>query len=117
VSSLEQSGSPSRKYIRSIAGRNVMFDKEGFLWQPDDWSEEIAEVLAHESGLESLGENHWLVLRFLREFYYNNGRAPLNRQLAAGTALSLLEIEKLFPGGIKYGARRIAGLPNPKNCL
>jgi sulfur relay (sulfurtransferase) DsrC/TusE family protein len=29
----------------------------------------------------------------------------------------LLEIEKLFPGGIKYGARRVAGLPNPKNCL
>jgi tRNA 2-thiouridine synthesizing protein E len=117
VSSFEQSGSPPRKYIRSIAGRDVMFDQEGFLWQPDDWCEEIAEVLARESGLESLGEKHWLVLRFLREFYYNNGRAPLNRHLAKGTALSLLEIEKLFPGGIKYGARRIAGLPNPKKCL
>jgi hypothetical protein len=31
VSSLDQSGSLPRKYIRSIAGRNVMFDKEGFL--------------------------------------------------------------------------------------
>jgi tRNA 2-thiouridine synthesizing protein E len=95
----------------------VLFDKEGFLWQPDDWSEEIAEALARESGLDSLDENHWRVINFLREFYYYNGRAPLNRQLVAGTAISLLAIEKLFPGGIKYGARRIAGLPNPKNCL
>ena len=31
--------------------------------------------------------------------------------------MSLLEVEALFPGGIKYGARRIAGLPNPKACL
>ena len=106
-----------RKYSRIIAGRNVLFDKEDFLWQPDDWSKEIAEALAREGGLESLEENHWQVINFLRDFYYNNGRAPLNRQLVTGTAISLLEIEKLFPGGIKYGARRIAGLPNPKNCL
>ena len=26
-----------------------------------------------------------------------------------------MEMEALFPGGIKYGARRLAGLPNPKN--
>jgi tRNA 2-thiouridine synthesizing protein E len=117
VHSFEQSGGSPRKYTRSIAGRSVLFDKEGFLWQPGDWNEEIAEALARESGLESLDESHWQVIRFLREFYYNNGRAPLNRQLVAGTAISLLEIEKLFPGGIKYGARRVAGLPNPKNCL
>lgn len=117
MSSPEKPGGSPRKYSRSIAGRSILFDKEGFLWQPGDWSEEIAEALARESGLEHLGEEHWHVLRFLREFYYNNGRAPLNRQLVAGTAISLLVIEKLFPGGIKYGARRIAGLPNPKNCL
>jgi sulfur relay (sulfurtransferase) DsrC/TusE family protein len=31
--------------------------------------------------------------------------------------MPLLELEQLFPEGIKYGARRIAGLPNPKNCV
>lgn len=113
----EQPGGKPRKYTRLIAGREVLFDKEDFLWQADDWSEEVATALAKESGLDLLVEDHWRVIRFLREFYYNNGRAPLNRQLTKGTAFSLLQIEKLFPGGIKYGARRIAGLPNPKNCL
>ena len=114
---IDQPGSPSRRYSRSIAGHNVLFDRENFLWQPEDWNEIIAEALARESGLDHLNKNHWCVINFLREFYYYNGRAPLNRQIVKGTGLSLLEIKKLFPGGIKHGARRIAGLPNPKNCL
>jgi sulfur relay (sulfurtransferase) DsrC/TusE family protein len=36
--------------------------------------------------------------------------------LKEGTLLSMRELEDLFPGGIKYGARRLAGLPNPKTC-
>ena len=111
-----EGGSPVYRY-RQIAGRKILFDQEGFLWQPDDWSEEIAQALAQESGLDTLTEDHWLVIGFLRKFYYENGRAPLNRQLIEGTSMSMLTIEKLFPGGIKNGARRIAGLPNPKTCM
>lgn len=111
-----QSDGRTRQY-RSIAGRVILFDGEGFFWDPRDWSEEAAEVLAGESGLEVLDETHWRVMRFLRDYYATNGRAPLNKQLKAGTGLSLLELEGLFPGGIKYGARRLAGLPNPKDCV
>jgi dissimilatory sulfite reductase related protein len=105
----------TRRY-RSIAGRTVLFDDEGFLWDPSDWNEEVAEAMAREVGLELFGESHRKVIGYLREFFAFNGRAPLNRQLKGGTGLSLLELEALFPGGIKLGARRIAGLPNPKNC-
>ena len=56
------------------------------------------------------------MIRFLREYYACNGRAPLNRQLRKGAGMSLLELEELFPEGIKMGARRLAGLPNPKTC-
>jgi tRNA 2-thiouridine synthesizing protein E len=63
-----------------------------------------------------LADTHWQVIRFLREYYLQNGRAPLNRQLKAGLGMSLMEIESLFPGGLKLGARRLAGLPNPKTC-
>ena len=41
----------------------------------------------------------------------------MNRELKAGTELSLVELERLFPDGIRMGARRLAGLPNPKTCL
>ena len=57
------------------------------------------------------------MIRFLRAYYLRNGRAPMNRELRAGTELSLVELERLFPDGIRMGARRLAGLPNPKTCL
>jgi tRNA 2-thiouridine synthesizing protein E len=102
--------------VRKIGQREIVFDNEGFLNDFHDWSEEICLLLAQESGLTALDERHWRVLRFLRQFYASNGRAPLNNQLKKGTAMTLLELESLFPGGIKLGARLLAGLPNPKTC-
>jgi tRNA 2-thiouridine synthesizing protein E len=102
---------------RTVAGREAWFDDEGFFWDPDDWSEAAAEELAHERGMARLDDVHWRVLRFMRGYYEHHGRAPLNRELKAGTSLSLLELERLFPDGIKLGARLLAGLPNPQTCL
>jgi tRNA 2-thiouridine synthesizing protein E len=67
--------------------------------------------------MDGLSAVQWRVIRFLRGYYAHNGRAPMNRELKAGTELSLLELERLFPDGIKLGARMLAGLPNPKTCL
>jgi len=103
--------------LRLIAGREVYFDDEGFFWDPDDWFEAAAEALARERGMDEFTEVQWLVIRFMRGYYAHNGRSPMNRELKAGTELSLLELERLFPGGIKLGARVLAGLPNPKTCI
>jgi len=102
---------------RLLAGREIYFDGEGFFWEATDWSEAVAAILARESGLAELTETHWQVLRFFRDYYFYHGRAPLNRQLKEGTGLSLQALEALFPGGIRLGARRLAGLPNPKSCF
>lgn len=118
MSNLTQPADGGRRYRRiAIGGREVLVDGEGFLTKASDWSEDLAEALAREAGLDCLGEEHWKVIRFQRDFYFTNGRAPLNRQLAAGTKMSMQDIEALFPGGIKRGARRLAGLPNPRACL
>jgi dissimilatory sulfite reductase related protein len=109
---------PARsRALRSIAGREIWFDDEGFFWEPGDWSPDAAEELAHESGVERLDAAQWRVITFLRDYYRDNGRAPMNRQLRDGTGLSLVDLERLFPDGIRNGARRLAGLPNPKTCL
>jgi dissimilatory sulfite reductase related protein len=102
---------------RLLGGREICFDHEGFFWEASDWSEEAAAILARESGLAELTEAHWVVMRFFREYYLYHGRAPLNRHLKGGTGLSLQALEGLFPGGIRLGARRLAGLPNPKSCF
>jgi len=104
------------RHFRCIAGREIVFDSEGFLWDPLQWTEEVAQVLACESGITLLEDTHWRVIRFIRDYYLQNGRAPLHRELKKGIGKSLLEIESLFPGGLKHGARRLAGLPNPRTC-
>jgi TusE/DsrC/DsvC family sulfur relay protein len=116
VSSNLEDKDPYRQKVRIIAGREVIFDGESFFSDPGQWSEEVAQALAREAGLTELGETQWMIVRFLREYYFQNGRSPLNREIKQGTGISLMEMEALFPGGIKYGARRLAGLPNPKNC-
>ena len=102
--------------IRLIGDQQILFDSEGFLWNPADWSEQVAEILAAESGLAELNEFQWRILHFLRDFYFQNGRAPMNRDIKAEIGLSFMEMEALFPDGIRRGARRVAGLPNPKTC-
>jgi len=101
---------------RILGGKEVIVDKEGFLWHPEDWTEEVARDLAEECGIERLSDMQWRVVRFIREYYFYHGRAPLNRDLKAGLGISLLDLEALFPAGIRRGARRVAGLPNPKTC-
>ena len=101
---------------RTFDGKDILFDSEGFLVNPQDWTESLAVQLGRESGLSELTERHWDAIRFLRTFYATNGRAPLNRDIKRETGLNLLALERLFPGGIRLGARRMAGLPNPKTC-
>ncbi len=110
-----EAGDVHQKF-RTVAGKEVLFDKQGFLWHPEDWSEEVAVALALESGIEALSDDQWRVIRFLRDYFAYHGRAPLNRDLKAGLGMSLMDLECLFPGGIRHGARRIAGLPNPRAC-
>lgn len=104
------------RLVRIMDGREIVFDGEGYFDDFDDWSEAVFEMLAIEQGLSRITDQHRLVIHFLRKFYAYHGRAPLNRQFREGTGLSLMEMEQIFPGGLKQGARRLSGLPNPKTC-
>ena len=101
---------------RTVLGQSIAFDEEGFFRNFEDWTEGSCAVLAKEAGIEALSGAHLQVIGFLREFYGYHGRAPLNSELRKGTGIALMELERLVPGGIKFGARRLAGLPNPRTC-
>jgi len=112
----EQKTGDLQQRFCTIAGREILVDNEGFLWHTEDWTEEVAEALASECGIGKLDDLQWTVIRFLRDYFSYHGRAPMNRDLKAGLGISLMDLEALFPGGIRRGARRIAGLPNPRSC-
>ncbi len=96
-------------------------DKEGYLLDPEDWDEDLARQLAAEYGLE-LGEDHWLVLRFMRAYLQQHGVAPDVRHVTAHLvkergmdkkAAKALLFE-LFPYGYMQQGCKIAGFRRPR---
>jgi tRNA 2-thiouridine synthesizing protein E len=94
----------------------VALDGEGFLKNPSHWSEDVAATMAREAGIPVLSAEHWQILRFIRSYYTQQGKAPLNYHIKKGTGMSLQKIETMFPGGIYRGAKRLAGLPRSGGC-
>src|SRR5574340_1691405 len=43
-------------------------DAEGYLIEPGDWNEEVAKALAEGENVQ-LGDDHWDVIRFMRDYY------------------------------------------------
>jgi tRNA 2-thiouridine synthesizing protein E len=101
-----------------IEGRQVEVNEEGFLTHPQEWTEEIARVLAKaEEGLESLTPEHWAVVMFIRNYYLGKNLAPMVRKICQATGFPLMKIYDLFPSGPAKGACKVAGLPKPDGCV
>lgn len=102
---------------------SIELDKEGYLADPDDWSEAVAETLAAREEL-ILTTAHWEILQLLRDFYRIFQLAPANRALVRYVAQELGKdkgnsqyLNQLFKGSPAKLAAKLAGLPKPNNCL
>jgi tRNA 2-thiouridine synthesizing protein E len=102
---------------REIAGKTVEFDEEGFLADPEDWTREMAEVLAKEEGIEQLTLQHWKVIDFSRSDYRENGEAPGLRRITKAGGVPTKELYQLFPKGPAKKVARISGLGKPHGCI
>ncbi|HHS13668.1 MAG TPA: TusE/DsrC/DsvC family sulfur relay protein [bacterium] len=102
---------------KEIEGRIFEVDGDGFLQNPEIWNDEVARLFAGEDGTGELSEDHWKVIRFIREHWENNDMAPMVRKICQHTGLRLRQIYELFPMGPARGACKIAGLPKPDGCV
>ncbi len=100
-----------------LAGVEVEVDAEGFLVNPNAWSEEIAGALAAEAGIAELSEEQWRVIRFMREQYLELGVAPSLRSLGKGVGMKSKRLYELFPESPAKDAARLAGIPKPEACI
>jgi tRNA 2-thiouridine synthesizing protein E len=87
------------------------FDAEGFLIDHQLWSEEMAQDLARDEGVGELTDQHWQVLRHIRERYLSLGALPNMRLVCRATGIPRHKIHHLFGSCISIW--RIAGLPDP----
>ncbi len=95
----------------------IVVDDDGFMQEPEKWTEEIAKCLAKQDGIEELTEEHWKVIKYLRDYYLKYKIAPPIRQLVKETGFPLKKIYELFPLGPAKGACKYAGLPKPTGCI
>lgn len=87
-------------------------DVRGFLINPDDWDDYYAIYRAYDMkiGDGKLTENHWQVIRFLRESYEKNREIPTVYEVCEALQIDIEDLERLFPDGYHRGAVKIAGL-------
>lgn len=103
--------------IRELGGKQLEIDEDGFIQDPDAWDEAVAAALAKTEGVEAMSENHWKVVRYLRDYYLRFQMAPMVRKLCKETGFKLNEIYEMFPSGPAKGACKVAGLPKPTGCV
>ena len=100
-----------------IADTTVDLDAEGFLTDPHQWNEPVAEEIARQYGIPELTDRHWLVVRFMRQRYLATGTTPSIRSLGKESGVPIKELYQLFPKGPAKLAARIGGIPKPKGCI
>ena len=102
--------------ITQLDGHQVHVDDEGFLTDYDEWSEDLAKVLAQQIGID-LTEEHWKVIRFLREDYKEKGETATTRRVQTVGGVPVKEQFALFPKKPGKKMSYIAGLPKPHGCV
>ena len=88
-----------------------IFDSDGFLIDPDSWSESLADRIAQTDGLGQLSELQLGLLHALRREYLKHGTVTALSHVCHLTGQSADCMQHLFPSPRE--AWRVAGLPNP----
>lgn len=98
-----------------IAGKTIQVNDEGFLVDPNEWTEDAAAHLAKEEDIE-LTEKHFEVINYLRKAYLA-GEALTIRKVGNSGIVDIKGLYELFPGGPLKKSSKIAGIPKPTSCV
>jgi tRNA 2-thiouridine synthesizing protein E len=106
-----------------LNGKTFESDEEGYLLDLASWNEELAGLIAKDEDID-MGDDHWEVVNFLRDYYEEYQVAPAIRVLTKAIKKKLGAdkgnsgyLYELFPYGPAKQACKIAGLPKPTGCV
>lgn len=104
-------------------GREINTDADGYLKNSQEWRESMVYLLAKQENI-TLTEQHWEIIRFIREFYLEFNTSPSIRMLVKAIAKKYGEdignsryLYRLFPKGPAKQATKLSGLPKPVKCI
>ena len=102
--------------VTELNGHQIHVDDEGFLTEYSEWDEDLGKVLATQIGID-LTEDHWKVIRFLREDFKTQGQTATARRVQTVGGVLVKEQFALFPKKPAKKMAYIAGLPKPLGCV
>ena len=100
----------------SISGHTVHVDDEGFMTEPAEWTEALAEQLAAQIGLV-LTDEHWKAIRFVRSDFEEQGETATLRRVSVVGGIRTKLLFQLFPQKPAKKLAYVAGLPKPHGCV
>lgn len=103
--------------LMKLGGKDLEVDEDGFIQDPGQWDDNVAVDLAKTEGVDSMGDDHWKLVRYIRDYYLKFQIAPMIRKLCKETGFDLKYVYQMFPSGPAKGACKVAGLPKPTGCV
>lgn len=107
----------------NLRQNSIPRDNEGYLLNPDDWSEELAEALALEAEVDLVGE-HREIVWFVRDYFEQHASVPEARKVLKfmkeqwGTEKATRKyLYTLFPRGYAQQACKVAGMRKPLKLM
>jgi TusE/DsrC/DsvC family sulfur relay protein len=102
---------------KTIAGKTVQVNEEGFMTNPTDWTKEIGIEMAKEEGIAELTPAHWKVIDYARAKAAESGASPTLRTITTNAGVTTKELFALVPKGPAKKVAKIAGLGKPEGCV
>ena len=106
-----------------VDGQTLATDALGYLLDPSEWSPAAAEALAAREDIV-LGPDHWVMIRFVRDWYEERQVVPEARWLLKAMKAQLGEekgtrryLHRLYPHGYGPELCKIAGMTMPRKVM
>ncbi|MGE5518329.1 MAG: TusE/DsrC/DsvC family sulfur relay protein [Candidatus Dadabacteria bacterium] len=100
---------------KTINGKTIKVNEEGFMTDFSQWTKEVAEALAAESNIH-LTARHFEVIDYIQDEYKHEH--PLSiRKVGKSGVVDIKEFYSLFPVAPLKTATKIAGVPKPASCI
>jgi tRNA 2-thiouridine synthesizing protein E len=100
---------------KTIAGKTITVNEEGYLKDFNQWDEKVGEELAAEASI-SLTPRHWEVIKYLQNEEKNQVALSI-RRIGKSGVVDIKEFYQLFPTAPLKTATKIAGIPKPASCI
>lgn len=100
---------------KTVAGKTINVNEEGFMTDFNQWTKEVGEELAKENDI-TLTPRHWDTINYIQDQVKKDVALSI-RGIGKSGVLTIKELYELFPKAPLKTATKIAGVPKPASCI